>query len=54
MFDYQIKINDLPNYYIIGSGEKTEMNGELNFNVSKIETNALFILNKNNFKKESR
>ena len=57
VFGCEITINDLPNYYIIASGgksEKTEVKGELNFNANKIETIPLFILNKNNFKKESR
>ena len=44
----------MPNYYTISSGEKSEAKGELNFNANKIETIPLFILNKNNFKKESR
>ena len=44
----------MSNYYIIASGEKTEANGELNFNAHKIESIAIFLLNKNIYIKESR
>ena len=52
IFDCQIIISDLHNYYTIASGEKSEKKDELIFNANKIQTIPLFLLSKNKFKKE--